>query len=102
MSPNIPDKYNYKQFLVAYEELQFSSSKLNHKANNIPSNDNYHQILPSFLAVVWCNVDTVIPRYNAPRYNADLAITRFFTPKVFLPHLLRKGKFSAKFVNISL
>ena len=45
---------------------------------------------------------TVIPRYNAPRYNADLAITRFFTPKVFLPHLLRKGKFSAKLVNISL
>ena len=33
--------------------------------------------------------DTVIPRYNAPRYNADLAITRFFTPKVLLPHLLR-------------
>ena len=52
MSANIPDKYNYNQFLVAYEELQFSSSKLNHKANNIPSNDNYHQILPSFLAVV--------------------------------------------------
>ena len=44
----------------------------------------------------------VIPRYNAPRYNADLAITRFFTPKVFLPHLSRKGKFSAKLVNISL
>ena len=31
---------------------------------------------------------TVIPRYNAPRYNADLAITRFFVAKVFLPHLL--------------
>ena len=39
---------------------------------------------------------TVIPRYNAPRYNADLAITRFFTPKFFLPHLLRKGEFTAK------
>ena len=47
-------------------------------------------------------VCTVIPRYNAPRHNADLAITRFFTPKVFLPHLLRKGEFSAKLVNISL
>ena len=46
--------------------------------------------------------DTVIPRYNAPRYNADLAITRLFTPKVFLPHLLGKGKFSAKSVNSSL
>ena len=45
---------------------------------------------------------TVIPRYNAPRYNADLAITRFFTPKVFLPHFLKKGKFSAKLVNILL
>ena len=47
-------------------------------------------------------LSTVIPRYNAPRYNADLAITRFFTPKGFLPHLLRKGKFSEKLVNISL
>ena len=37
-------------------------------------------------------MDTVIPRYNAPRYNADLAITRFFAPKVFLPNLLRKVK----------
>ena len=26
--------------------------------------------------------DTVIPRYNAPRYNADLAITRFLHQKV--------------------
>ena len=32
-------------------------------------------------------LSTVIPRYNAPRHNADLVITRFFTPKVFLPHL---------------
>ena len=57
--------------------------------------------------IVWQNIVghgkyTVIPRYNAPRYNADLAITRFFIPKVFLPHLLRKGKFSAKLVDISL
>ena len=59
--------------------------------------------LEAVKTVVETSVDnTVIPRYNAPRYNADLAITRFFTPKVFLPHLLRKGKFSAKLVNISL
>ena len=31
-----------------------------------------------------------------------LAITRFFIPKGFLPHLLSKGKFSAKLVKISL
>ena len=30
---------------------------------------------------------TVLPRYNAPRYNTDLAMTRFFITKVFLPHL---------------
>ena len=45
---------------------------------------------------------TVVPRYNTPRYNADLAITRFFITKVFLPHILNKGKFSAKLVNTKL
>ena len=45
---------------------------------------------------------TVVPRYNAPRYNADLAITRFFILKVFLPRLLNKGKLSAKLSNILL
>ena len=58
--------------------------------------------LPILIVGATIGSNTVIPRYNAPRYNADLAITRFFTPKVFLPHLLRKGKFSAKLVDISL
>ena len=32
---------------------------------------------------------TAGPRYNAPRYNADLVITRFFDPDPFLPHRLK-------------
>ena len=48
------------------------------------------------------DIHTVVPRYNAPRYNADLAITRLFIPKGFLPHLLSKGKFSAKIIIILL
>ena len=35
-----------------------------------------------------------------PRYNAVLVLTRFFMPKVFLPHLRSNlGKFLAKLVN---
>ena len=40
---------------------------------------------------------TVVPRYNAPRYIVDIAITWFFLPK-----LLSKGKFLTKLVDISL
>ena len=67
---------------------------------------DFNVIISKLRLTCYYNKCTVIPRYNAPRYkynaNADLAITRFFTPKVFLPHLLGKGKFSAKLVNISL
>ena len=35
---------------------------------------------------------TVGPRYNAPRYNADLVITRFFDPDPFLPHRPKLSK----------
>ena len=32
------------------------------------------------------NLNTVVPRYNAPQYNAVLDITRFLEPNFFIPH----------------
>ena len=78
--------------------LDYKSNQIKSKYNDITSSKIVHQLVLN----LQISEITVIPRYNAPRYNADLAITRFFTPKVFLPRLLRKGKFSAKLVNISL
>ena len=44
---------------------------------------------------------TVMPRYNAPRYNADLVITRFFERKFFLPRHFTSMKMFSNFVNVA-